>query len=462
MISSAQNIDCGSDCNCEGNITADSFMQGDFQLRSECIGSYFQLSISSGIDLKPASDFNMTINEEINQNIASIAKLNFLSSGTNFTGALLASRSANVLFSAPQITQDGLHDFSIYYKEINQTFGIGGGEPINYNDGQIILDPEHKDNWKPNEQRKYLFRSKFNVQNFTMSWNFSSEASTASGLSPSSSFGYIALRNSNGKISLVTGPSGNDLKFAVGMPRDLEDLNDPGDSTIDVITQNDPEANVYLESKRRIILNYELGEDINITTPGPPTTTPKVPSKDDGIHIFILPVNEQNFYEKSFQTFVDELKDLASDSRCELINTDAMSCHDECFMSNDPDRGCLGVIVGLVNDPLICNKTQEEFKDEIENKIPDWQNEFSVDRIELDDCLASQQKIWIITGVAIMVFALGVFIISFVVFKIVQKNKRKNEQYDRISNASSDHHIPSSSQRQKPYTQPSPFEDVQL
>ena len=82
-----------------------------------------------------------------------------------------------------------------------------------------------------------------------MSWNFSSKASTASGLSASSSFGYIAVRNSNGKISLVTGPSGKDLKFAVGMPRDLEDLNDPRDSTIDVITQNDPEANVYLESK---------------------------------------------------------------------------------------------------------------------------------------------------------------------------------------------------------------------
>ena len=69
MISSAEDIDCGNDCYCEGNITADSFMQGDFQLRSECIGSYFQLSISSVIDLKPAINFSMTINEEINQNI---------------------------------------------------------------------------------------------------------------------------------------------------------------------------------------------------------------------------------------------------------------------------------------------------------------------------------------------------------------------------------------------------------
>ena len=248
IISSAQDIDCGSDCSCEGNITAKSFLLGDFQLRSDCIGSYFQISIPT--NLPPSNDFNMTIDEEVNQNAVTIAKLIFLSSGTNFTEALLASRSANVSFSTTSIPQTGLEDFSIYYKEINQSFGTDGGEPINYNDGQIILDPEHMmDTWKPNEQRKYLFRSKFNVQNFTMSWNFSSQASSASALSSSSSFGYIAVRNSNGKISLVTGPSGTDLKFAVGMSRDLEDLNDPIDSTIDVITQNDPEANVYLESK---------------------------------------------------------------------------------------------------------------------------------------------------------------------------------------------------------------------
>ena len=116
-------------------------------------------------------------------------------------------------------------------------------------------------------------------------------------------------------------------------------------------------------------MNYELGKDINITTPGPPTTTPKIPSKDDGIHIFILPVNEAYFYENQFESFVDNLKKLASDSNCELIKTDAMSCHDECFMSNDPDRGCLGVIVGLINEPMICNKTQQEFKYEIENQV---------------------------------------------------------------------------------------------
>ena len=60
-----------------------------------------------------------------------------------------------------------------------------------------------------------------------------------------------------------------------------------------------------------------------------------------------------------------------------------------------------------------------------------------------------------------MVFALGVFIISFAVFKLVERNRLKKEQYGRLSNASSDHHI-SSSSKPKPYTQPSPFEDVQF
>ena len=142
-------------------------------------------------------------------------------------------------------------NFTIHYKEINQTFGVEGGEKINYEDGQIILDPQHADSWKPNEQRKALFRSKLNVQKFEMSWNFTSKASTTPSLSASTSFGYVAIRNSNGKISLVTAPSGDNLKVVVGMPKRsaLEELNDPGEAMIDVITQNDPEADVYLDSK---------------------------------------------------------------------------------------------------------------------------------------------------------------------------------------------------------------------
>ena len=115
-------------------------------------------------------------------------------------------------------------------------------------------------------------------------------------------------------------------------------------------------------------MNYELGQDFNITT-STTTTTQKVPTKDDGIHIFILPVNEMYFYENYFDEFVQDLKDIAYAERCKLLKTDAMSCRDECFMSDNPDRGCLGVIVGLIHDPLICKMTQDDFKERIEAQV---------------------------------------------------------------------------------------------
>ena len=116
-------------------------------------------------------------------------------------------------------------------------------------------------------------------------------------------------------------------------------------------------------------MNYELGKDFNITTPGPSTTTPRIPTKADGIHIFMLPVNEQYFYDTYFESFMGELNEIAELERCKILNSSALSCHDECFMSDNPDRGCLGVIVGLMNDPLICKITQDEFKVRVEEKV---------------------------------------------------------------------------------------------
>ena len=112
-----------------------------------------------------------------------------------------------------------------------------------------------------------------------------------------------------------------------------------------------------------------MGNDFNITTPAPSTTTSRVPTKDDGIHIFVLPVNEKEFYETKFDLLLGDLEKIAEDERCKLLHTNAMSCQQECFMSDDPDRGCLGVIVGLIHDPLICKMTQEEFKQKIEDEV---------------------------------------------------------------------------------------------
>ena len=94
-----------------------------------------------------------------------------------------------------------------------------------------------------------------------------------------------------------------------------------------------------------------------------------VPNQDDGIKVFILPVNEKSFCETYFDILIDNLTKIADDNRCKLINTAAMSCRHECHMSEDLDRGCVSVVVGLIVDPLICKMTQAEFKNKIDEEV---------------------------------------------------------------------------------------------
>ena len=106
-----------------------------------------------------------------------------------------------------------------------------------------------------------------------------------------------------------------------------------------------------------------------MTTPSPKTTTPMIPDDQNGIKIYILPVNEGLFYLTQFPLLIDELTKIANEERCQLLNSTAMSCRQECHMSQNPDRGCISVIVGLEYNPLICKMTKEQFKQKIEDKV---------------------------------------------------------------------------------------------
>ena len=118
-----------------------------------------------------------------------------------------------------------------------------------------------------------------------------------------------------------------------------------------------------------MVTNYDLGEDFNITTPRPETTTAMIPDEQNGIKIYILPVNEDLFYPTQFSILINELTAIAEQERCELLNGPAMSCRQECHLSQDPDRGCISVIVGLKYNPLICKMTTEQFAQEIEAEV---------------------------------------------------------------------------------------------
>ena len=82
-----------------------------------------------------------------------------------------------------------------------------------------------------------------------------------------------------------------------------------------------------------------------------------------------MPVNEASFYSNDFPTLIQQLQDMVAKERCQLVYGPATSCRQECHMSEDPDRGCISVTVGLKYNPLYCAMTKQELKHKIENKV---------------------------------------------------------------------------------------------
>ena len=233
-------INEANDCAKEGYIKTSELDLP--QIINGCAGSYFQIIVPNANVTNIIKEYQTSIHEEIENSSYSLANILFEIPFTLLKETKLASKSSRIEFS---LTNSYSGDsVSIYYKEINRT----QPEPIEYNYGsdQIILDPI-----KPNHQEKQYFGTKLEIQKFRMSWNFSSASSENPVSSMASTFGFIAIRNSNGKVNLVSGPSGSSMKFAVGMPqRNISDgSNNAYQSKIDIITQNDPEEDIYTDSK---------------------------------------------------------------------------------------------------------------------------------------------------------------------------------------------------------------------
>ena len=233
-------INEANDCAKEGYIKTSELDLP--QIINGCAGSYFHIIVPNANVTNIIKEYQTSIHEEIENSSYSLANILFEIPFTLLKETKLASKSSRIEFS---LTNSYSGDpISIYYKEINRT----QPEPAEYNYGsdQIISDPI-----KPNHQEKQYFGTKLEVQKFRMSWNFSSASSENPVSSMASTFGFIAIRNSNGKINLVSGPSGSSMKFVVGMPqRNISDgSTNAYQSKIDIITQNDPEEDIYTDSK---------------------------------------------------------------------------------------------------------------------------------------------------------------------------------------------------------------------
>ena len=240
-------INEANDCTKEGHIKTSELDLP--QIIKGCAGSYFQIIVPNANVTNIIKEYQVSIYEEIDSSSYSLANILFGIPFTSLKETNLASKSSRIEFS---LTNSYSGDpITIYYKEINRT----QPEPTEYNYGsdQIISDPI-----KPNHQEKLYFGTKLEIQKFRMSWNFSSANSENPVTSMASTFGFIAIRNSNGKINLVTGPSGSSMKFVVGMPqRNITDGSiDAYQSKIDIITQNDPEGDTFTKSKVNVSIIY--------------------------------------------------------------------------------------------------------------------------------------------------------------------------------------------------------------
>ena len=85
--------------------------------------------------------------------------------------------------------------------------------------------------------------------------------------------------------------------------------------------------------------------------------------------MYVLPVNEASFYSKNFPTLIQQLQDMVAKERCQLVNGPATGCRQECHMSEDPDRGCVSVIVDLMDDSLYCKLSLEQFEENVRDQV---------------------------------------------------------------------------------------------
>ena len=239
----------------DGDIKSSDLSNNNITKVGNCIGSYIYISVPP-VTINSTSDFTITINEKGNDTTNYLANINLVPGINQLEETGLASETSEVFFSCDTVVTG--EPFNISYKEITRT---NATNEYWYDDSQIILDP-----LKPNEQIKNSFWNKLSVQKFEIGYNFSSSTSTNLVTSLSSSFGFIALRNSNGKINLISGASGTNMKFVIGMPqRNIsEGSNHALESYIDVVTQNDPEAEVY-KTSRVLTLQCNLLTEIKIS-----------------------------------------------------------------------------------------------------------------------------------------------------------------------------------------------------
>ena len=116
-------------------------------------------------------------------------------------------------------------------------------------------------------------------------------------------------------------------------------------------------------------LEHSLGatEEATTTTESATTTTKQFEGETT---VYVVAVNERQFYREHFESLWKKIHDLvsASDENCAIQRTSHVeSCSLECSMTSDPERGCVAFSLGFT-ESTACSYNFEKFKMDLEDK----------------------------------------------------------------------------------------------
>ena len=336
------------------NGTIDSVLHAyDDNIVGNCVNSYFQIEVFANKSVT-SPDFQLDIKEE-GEMLLHLDPAETVSNST-----LRLATSGNSFHVA--LTSTGDLPFELRYKEIKPTISTKVFEFSNgdYTDEDV----------QPYSHSRHVFVGSKEVQLIEMSWDLGNHLDEVS-TSKSTAFGYLSVKNGNGKITLLSATMGKNVALAV----ESKIINSTGVGgpkrkpiEIDLVTRK--MASDVGES-RKVRIEYDLGKagDLNVTTVSPAPPTAGGLENLSPIEIFVVAVNENDsvtIMEDKLATLNDFVSSI--DHRCYLIRTGYKSCKSRCHMSSDPDRGCLSVKVA-VSYGLGCEYFSSDLLKGLESKF---------------------------------------------------------------------------------------------
>lgn len=115
--------------------------------------------------------------------------------------------------------------------------------------------------------------------------------------------------------------------------------------------------------------------------------------------------------------------------KCIISNSPAASCRDRCFLTNDPDRGCVSTTVSV--EPTIqCSYNNRQLRIHLEDHKNQWAKQFKARRISLDECIQDERS-WIIVSILTPIVILVFFVAAFLIVKLIIKPRSRQRSFQK-------------------------------